>query len=71
MAEKNKLNARAGLTPKVSDSIVFTAADLSQIPESLKRLRTRPASGFSVGACYQTSKSYDNPIFWIIVVTYF
>ncbi len=71
MARKNKLNARAGLTPKVSDSIVFTAADLSQLPDSLVRLRTRPASGFSVGACYQTSKSYDNPVFWIIVVTYF
>jgi Cysteine-rich secretory protein family len=71
MAENNKLNARAGLTPKVSNSVVFTATDLTQLPGSLERLKTRPASGFSVGACYETSKSYDTPVFWIVVVTYF
>ena len=72
MANKNKLNPSAGLSlsPKVSNSITFTASDLDEIPESLERLKTSAASGFAVGACYQTSKSYETPVFWIIVVTY-
>jgi len=24
-----------------------------------------------VGACYQSSAGYENPVFWIVVVTYF
>ncbi len=71
MAANNKLNPRAGLSPQVSNSVTFTATDLGDISESLERLKSRPASGFSVGACYQTSKSYESPVFWIIVVTYF
>lgn len=71
MAANNALNPRAGLTTGVSNSVAFTASDLNQVPDSLERLKTRPASGFSVGACYQASASYDNPIFWVIVVTYF
>ncbi len=71
MAANNALNPRAGLTTRVSNSVAFTASDLNQVPDSLERLKTRPASGFSVGACYQASASYDNPIFWVIVVTYF
>ncbi len=71
MAAHNKLNPRAGLTPKVSNSVTFTALDLTRLPESLERLKTRPASGFSVGACYESSASYENPVFWFVVVTYF
>jgi len=71
MAANNKLNPRAGLLPKVSNSVAFTAIDLKQIPESLERLKTHPASGFSVGACYESSATYENPVFWVIVVTYF
>jgi uncharacterized protein YkwD len=71
MAANNKLNPRAGLSPKVSSSVTFTAIDLNQISQSLERLKRAPASAFSVGACYQASATYDNPIFWIIVLTYF
>jgi hypothetical protein len=71
MAANNKLNPRAGLSSKTSGSVTFTAIDLTQIPGSLQRLRTSSASAFSVGACYRSSASYENPIFWIIVVTYF
>jgi hypothetical protein len=72
MAANNRLNPRAGLSSKrVSNSIAFTAIDLAEIPESLERLKAQPASAFSVGACYQTSASYDTPVFWIVVVTYF
>lgn len=71
MAASDKLNPRAGFAPGVSNSIAFTATDLAEIPEGLERLKTRAASGFSVGACYQTSASYETPVFWFIVVTYF
>jgi len=70
MAAHNKLNPSAGLSPRVSNSIAFTATDVSEIPESLERLKTHAASGFSVGACYQTSKSYESPVFWVLVVMY-
>jgi uncharacterized protein YkwD len=70
MAAHDELNPRAGMLPQVSSSVAFTALDLSQIPDSLHRLQSRPASAFSVGACYQSSATYENPVFWIIVVTY-
>jgi len=71
MAKNDKLNPRAGLTSKSSGSVAFTATDLTQVSASLQRLKTRSASAFSVGACYQSSASYESPVFWIIVVTYF
>ncbi len=71
MAANNRLDPHAGLSAKVSNSVAFTALDLKQVPESLERLKAQPASGFSVGACYQASATYENPVFWVIVVTYF
>jgi uncharacterized protein YkwD len=74
MAANDRLNPRAGMSsdmsPRVSSSVAFTAIDLAQIPESLRKLQSRPASAFSVGTCYQSSTSYENPVFWVIVVTY-
>lgn len=72
MARRDKLNPRLGLfSTRVSNSVAFTAIDLNQIPASLERLKIASASGFSVGACYSASASYENPVFWIVVVTYF
>lgn len=72
MAANNKLNPRAGLSlPKASSSVTFTAIDLAQMSDPLQRLKSQPASGFSVGACFQSSATYENPVFWIVVVTYF
>jgi len=72
MAAHDKLNAGAGLSsPNASSSVAFTALDLTKMPPSLERLKSRPASGFSVGACYQTSATFDIPVFWIVVVTYY
>ncbi len=59
------------LSAQVSNSVAFTAADLTQIPESLARLKAKPASGFSVGACYQSQSQSRYAVFWILVVTYF
>jgi uncharacterized protein YkwD len=74
MAANDRLNPHAGMllnsSPRVSSSVAFTALDLTQIPDSLQKLQSRPASAFSVGACYQSSASYENPVFWILVVTY-
>jgi uncharacterized protein YkwD len=70
MAASNRLDPHAGMLPRVSNSVAFTAIDPAQIPDSLHKLQSRPASGFSVGACYQSSASYENPVFWILVVTY-
>jgi hypothetical protein len=72
MASHDKLNPRAGLfSTKVSNSVAFTSIDLAQVPDSLDRLKVSPSSAFSVGACYQASTTYETPVFWIIVVTYF
>lgn len=71
MAAHNRLNPRGGLTRGASNAIAFTATDLTELPDSLERLKTQRASTFAVGACYQTSTSYDTPVFWIVVVTYF
>jgi hypothetical protein len=72
MASNNKLDPGAGLSsPNASGSVTFTAADLTRVAHPLERLKTSTASAFSVGACYQSSATYGNPVFWIIVVTYF
>jgi uncharacterized protein YkwD len=70
MAASDRLNPHAGMLPRVSRAVAFTAIDPAQIPDSLHKLQSQRASGFSVGACYQSSASYENPVFWVLVVTY-
>ncbi|MGC2208914.1 MAG: CAP domain-containing protein [Candidatus Korobacteraceae bacterium] len=74
MAASDRLNPHAGMSlhssTRVGRAIAFTAIDPAEIPNSLHNLQSEPASGFSVGACYQSSESYENPVFWILVVTY-
>jgi hypothetical protein len=70
MAANNRLNPQAGMLPRVTNAVAFTAIDLTHIPESLRNLKSEPASAFSVGACYQSSATYENPVFWVLVVTY-
>jgi len=70
MAGQDRMNPRDGLISGADNVIAFTAIDLNRIPQSMGALRNRPASGFSVGACYSTSRSYDEPVFWILLVTY-
>ena len=71
MAASNTLNPGALLTSRVAYALAFTAIDLAQTPPSLDKLRARPGKNFAVGACYQSSATYQNPVFWIAVVTYF
>jgi uncharacterized protein YkwD len=70
MAATDRANPRVGFLPRVNSAVAFTAMDLEQISDSLRSLKTRPARAFAVGACYQSSASYQNPVFWILVVTY-
>jgi len=70
MASNDRLDPHAGMLPRVSNAVAFTAIDPAEIPNSLHNLQAEPASGFSVGACYQSSDSHENPVFWILVVTY-
>ncbi len=71
MARSNQLNPGTLLSSRVASSLAFTAVDLTQTPASLEGLRTRTARSFAVGACYQSNSSYESPVFWIVVVTYF
>jgi uncharacterized protein YkwD len=74
MASTDRLNPHAGMSlnasTRIASAVAFTAIDLTQLPDSLHKLQSKPASGFSVGACYQSSTSYENPVFWVLVVTY-
>ncbi|MGA2963094.1 MAG: CAP domain-containing protein [Candidatus Korobacteraceae bacterium] len=63
--------AQAGTLPNVARVVAFTVANLTQMPTYLQAMKTAPASGFSVGACYTTSSTYSVPVYWIIVATYF
>jgi hypothetical protein len=72
MAAQDRVDPHAGIISRsVSNSVVFTQVDPTKIPESLQRLKNQEASAFSVGGCYRSSASYENPVFWMIVVTYF
>jgi GNAT superfamily N-acetyltransferase len=72
MAARDRLNPKAGLlSTRVSNAVAFTAADLNKIPNSLAQLKATPASAFSVGACFQSSATYETPVFWFLVITYF
>ena len=72
MAGRDSISpARAGDMPNVAHVVTFTVADLEQTPSFLHDMKTEPASGFSVGACYASSSTYTAPVYWIIVVTYF
>jgi cysteine-rich secretory family protein len=74
MAARDRLSPHAGMSTATSyranSSVAFTAKDPAQIAGSLRGLRSQPARAFSVGACYSSSHSYENPVFWIVVVTY-
>ena len=72
MARYNSVSpAQAGALPNVARVVTFAVANLAQMPTYLQGIKTVPASGFSVGACYTTSSTYSVPVYWIIVATYF
>ena len=71
MAANDRVDPHAGLiSSEVRDAIAFTALDFAHVPDSLHRLKNAPVNKFSIGACYRSSGSYPNPVFWVLVVTY-
>lgn len=63
--------AKAGALPHVAQVVTFTVANLAQMPGYLHNMKTVPASGFSVGACYASSGTHSAPMYWIILAIYF
>jgi hypothetical protein len=72
MAKADKLSPAAARTiNNVRNVVVWTATDLADLPPTLQKLRNAPASGYSLGACFASSKSYPNAVYWVVLVTYF
>jgi uncharacterized protein YkwD len=72
MASRNDLSpSKASALPNVARVVTFTVAKLTEMPQYLQQAATSAASGFSVGACFATSKTYTNAVYWVIVTTYF
>ncbi len=63
--------SKAGALPGVARVVTFTVANLTRTPEYMRQAAVSPASGFSVGACFATSKSYANAVYWVILTIYF
>lgn len=55
----------------VRSVLVWTATDPQKLPADMQKLRTTKASGWSVGACFASSPRYQNPVWWMVAVTYF
>lgn len=55
----------------VRSVLVWTATDPQKLPGDMQKLRTTKASGWSVGACFAASRRYQNPVWWMVAVTYF
>jgi hypothetical protein len=51
--------------------VVWTASDPQKLPADLLKLNKTTASGWSVGACFASSQHYQNPVWWMVAVTYF
>ncbi len=55
----------------VKNVVVWTATELEDLPPSMLKLGNVDASGYSLGACLATSKSYPNAVYWVALVTYY
>ena len=55
----------------VRSVLVWTATDPQKLPADMQKWRSSTASGWSVGACFASSRRYQNPVWWMVAVTYF
>jgi cysteine-rich secretory family protein len=55
----------------VRSVMVWTASDPRNLPADVLKLKKTNASGWSVGACFASSQRYQNPVWWMVAVTYF
>lgn len=56
--------------PKATRVAVFAEPDISRKLSVLDKLQSSSASSFAVGICYASSRTYDAPVYWGIVVAY-
>ncbi len=72
MAKADKLDTD---TPRgfenVQNVVVYTATEPQRLPSNMQKLANVTASGYSLGACYASSKSQPNNVYWVAFVTYF
>jgi hypothetical protein len=72
MAQKGRLETDlARDIANVRSVVVWTASDPRKLPAHMQELRKINASGWSVGACFASSPQSSNPVWWLVVVTYF
>lgn len=72
MARKDRLETDlARDIANVRGVVVWTSSDPRKLPADLLKLNKTTASGWSVGACFASSPRYQNPVWWMVAVTYF
>ncbi len=72
MAKADKLDTD---TPRgfenVQNVVVYTVPEPQRLPSNMQKLASVSASGYSLGACYASSKSQPSNVYWVAFVTYF
>jgi hypothetical protein len=72
MAKADKLDTD---TPRgfenVRNIVVYTSTEPQRLPSNMQKLADVIASGYSLGACYASSKSQPSNVYWVAFVTYF
>ena len=72
MARKDRLETDlARDIANVRSVMVWTASDPRKLPADIVKLKRTSASGWSIGACFASSQRYQNPVWWMVAVTYF
>ncbi|HEU5403295.1 MAG TPA: CAP domain-containing protein [Terriglobales bacterium] len=72
MAQNDRLDSGVATgIANVRVAIAWTASEPGKLPADMQKLKTVKASGWSVGACFASSQHYQNPVWWMLAVTYF
>jgi uncharacterized protein YkwD len=72
MALDDKLDGeKARAVPGATSAVVWTAEDLTKLPNSLKKILSQPLSAeYSLGVCFAPSGSNPGGIYWVVMVIY-
>ncbi len=72
MALDDKLDGeKAHALPGVTSAVLWTAEDLTKLPNSLKTILSQPLSAeYSLGVCFAPSVSNPGGIYWVVMVIY-
>ncbi len=72
MALDDKLDGeKAHALPGVTSAVLWTAEDLTKLPNSLKKMLSQPLSAeYSLGVCFAPSVSNPGGIYWVVMVIY-